>query len=358
MKDDNIIGWFSLDNGAHVPIKKGESKREATSKFINKKMSRVQKNKDKYDTIDTFKKRKATNKLEEYEPKKKGKIHLIKDKDNRYIVSRGEDDNEAIENYKRKYGDEKERNEANEPSRREKLMKFTQENKEQIKKWGEEYDEETNRQAFEKAKQGEGLTAKEYFGFIGSDMKPGSVLLEQFADGENAVVAKDGNWVRESRIKAYNNNPRANQDAIYDDEKEERLKQANRKPLPTLEELRNSYKDVKNPFRDDEFTRKELEKEKISRFREQKQSNIKTKNEKETYEKNYNNIMNWEKEGNNYNIKARASVGGYGETTFVFSKQDNNRKDIAHYKITLDKLGKMSEKEIKDVLSNVEKKLR
>lgn len=273
MKDDNIIGWFSLDNGAHVPIKKGESKREATSKFLNKKMSRVAKNKEKYNTIDTFKKRKATNKLEEYEPKKKEKIHLIKDKDNRYIVSRGEDDNEAIENYKRKYGDEKERNEANEPSRREKLMRFTQENKDLIKKWGEEYDEETNRQAFEKAKRGEGLTAKEYFGFIGSEFKPGSVILEEFADGENAVVAKDGNWVRESRIKAYNDNPRANQDAVYNEEKEEQLKRSQSKPLPTLEEFRNSYKNEKNPFRDDEFTRKELEKERIEEFKRRKRTN-------------------------------------------------------------------------------------
>lgn len=61
MNDDNIIGWFSLDNGAHVPIKKGESKREATSKFLNKKMSRVQRNKEKYDKIDNFKKRKQSN---------------------------------------------------------------------------------------------------------------------------------------------------------------------------------------------------------------------------------------------------------------------------------------------------------
>lgn len=273
MKDDNVIGWFSLENGTHVPIKRGESKREATSKFLNKKMSRVQKNKDKYDTIDTFKKRKATNKLEEYEPKKKGKLRLIKDKDNRYIVSReNETDDEAIRNYKKNYGDEKERNEE-EPSRREKLIKFTQENKEQIKKWADEYDEETNRQAFEKTKRGEGLTAKEYFGYIGSDMKPGSVILEEFADGENAVVANDGNWVRESRIKEYNNNPRANQDAVYDEEKEEKLKSSKRKPLPTLNKLRESYKTETNPFRDDEYTRKELEKEKIEEYKRRKKTN-------------------------------------------------------------------------------------
>lgn len=276
MKDDNIIGWFSLDNGTHVPIKKGESKREATSKFLNKKMSRVQKNKDKYDTIDTFKKRKATNKLEEYEPKKKEKIRLIKDKDNRYIVSRGEDDEEAVRDYKKKYGYENEKREANGPSKREKLMKFTQENKDLIKKYGEEYDEETNRQAFEKAKRGEGLTAKEYFGFIASDMKPGSVIHEQFADGENAVVAKDGNWVRESRIKAYNENPRANQDAIYNDERERKLKwekDERERPLISVEKMHEKYANQNNPFRDDEFTRKELEKERIEEFKRRKRTN-------------------------------------------------------------------------------------
>ena len=52
------------------------------------------------------------------------------------------------------------------------------------------------------------------------EIKP---LLEEFADGENAVVANDGKWVRESRIKEYNANPKANQDAVYNEEKEEEL---------------------------------------------------------------------------------------------------------------------------------------
>lgn len=264
--------WITI-NGQHVPIFEGESKREATSKFINKKMSRVAKNKDKYETIDRFKERKASNKLDN-EPKKK--MRFVKDKDNRYIISRGqESDEEAIRNYKRKYGDENERNEE-EPTRREKLIKFTQENKEQIKKWADEYDEKTNRQAFEKAKRGEGLSAKEYFGFLGSDMKPGSVILEEFADGENAIVANDGNWVRESRIKEYNKNPKANQDAVYDDEKESNLKwkrEERENPLPTLEEFRNKYKNAKNSFRDDEFIRKELERERIEEFKRRKRTN-------------------------------------------------------------------------------------
>ena len=69
MKDDNIVGWFSLENGQHVPLREGESKREATSKFLNKKMSRVQKNKDKYNKIDNFKRKKQSNKLKEQNDK-------------------------------------------------------------------------------------------------------------------------------------------------------------------------------------------------------------------------------------------------------------------------------------------------
>lgn len=208
--------WITI-NGQHVPIFEGENKREATSKFINKKMSRVAKNKDKYDTIDTFKKRKATNKLDNDK-----KIRLVKDKDNRYIVSRGESDDEAIENYKRKYGNENERNETNEPSRRAKLMRYTQENKEQIAQYGREFDEETERKAFEKTRRGEGVTAKEYFGYIARDERPGDIITDVTADGEDVIVAKDGKWVRKSRIKEYNNNPSANKDAIVDLEEEER----------------------------------------------------------------------------------------------------------------------------------------
>ena len=273
-EDDGV--WRTI-SGRKVFIRDGESLSSAMSrsgKFKN--MSRVEKNKDKYDKIDKFKKRKATNKFEEPEPKKK--IHLVKDKDNRYVVSRGEDDETAVENYKRNYGDDKERQELTSGERRSNLMKFTQENKDKIRQWANEYDEETNKRAFEKARQGEGLTAKEYFGFIGSEFKPGSVINEQFADGENAVVAKDGNWVRESRIKAYNENPRENQDAIYDDEKESKLKwdkEEREHPRISVEEMRKKYENQKNPFRDDEYTRKELEKEKINRFREQKQSNNK-----------------------------------------------------------------------------------
>lgn len=59
--DENIVGWFSLENGQHVPIHKGESKREAVQKAINKRMSRVERNKDKYDKVAKFTKQKKSN---------------------------------------------------------------------------------------------------------------------------------------------------------------------------------------------------------------------------------------------------------------------------------------------------------
>ena len=61
--DENIVGWFSLDNGQHVPLRKGESKKEATQKFLSNKGSSVARNREKYNKIDDFRKRKATNKL-------------------------------------------------------------------------------------------------------------------------------------------------------------------------------------------------------------------------------------------------------------------------------------------------------
>lgn len=182
-----------------------------------------------------------------------------KQNDNKYIVERKE---------------EKEKDK--DFDRRGALMKFTQDHKDQIDKWVSEYDDETHKRVGEKVRRGEGLTAKEYFGFLGSDMKAGSVILEEFADGENAVVANDGNWVRESRVKEYNKNPKAHQDAVYTD-KEEDLKWeklARENPLPTLEEFRNKYKNAKNPFRDDEFVRKEIEREeKIERYKKRRASN-------------------------------------------------------------------------------------
>lgn len=294
--------WITI-NGQHVPIFEGEGKREATSRFINKKMSRVQKNKDKYDKINKFKERKQSNLKVKYNKTNTGvevdeedrkrimkelgydKDNLSKNfdaKDNKYEMKK-----EEREKVFKKLGiHDTESEEQDEPTpirkdeqdtkRRENLIKFTQENKEQIKKWADEYDEETNKRAFEKAKRGEGLTAKEYFGFIGSEFKPGSVILEEFADGENAIVANDGNWVRESRIKDYNKNPRANQDAVYNEERENDLKwekEERENPRISVEEMRKKFANQKNPFRDDEFIRKELEKERIEEFKRRKKTN-------------------------------------------------------------------------------------
>lgn len=122
---------------------------------------------------------------------------------NKYIVARGNDtDKEAIKKY-------------NEDTRRPVLMKFAQDNKEQIKKWVNEYDEETDKRAFEKIKRGEGLTAKEYFGFLGQGPKAGEDVVGY---SEKAKLASDGNVVKASRFEAYEKNPKANRDAILTDD--------------------------------------------------------------------------------------------------------------------------------------------
>ena len=79
MKDDNIKYWFSLENGVHVPVREGESKREAAQKVIGK-MSRVERNKDKYNKIDNFKRKKqSNNKIEENEQDQKRLRSLAKE---------------------------------------------------------------------------------------------------------------------------------------------------------------------------------------------------------------------------------------------------------------------------------------
>lgn len=204
--DDDNIRWITI-NGQHVPIHEGESKRQAVSKFINKKMSRVERNKDKYDKIDSFKRKKQSNNKQE-------KRRLVK-QDNKYIVAReNETDEEAIKRYNKEYNPEQIK-EYNEDKRRPALMKFAQDNKEQIKKWVNEYDEETDKRAFEKTKRGEGLTAKEYFGFLGQKPKAGEDVVGY---SEKAKLASDGNVVKASRFEAYERNPKANRDAILTDD--------------------------------------------------------------------------------------------------------------------------------------------
>ena len=63
MDDKDIIGWFSLENGTHIPIRRGETRAQATKRFLSQKTSRVEKNQNKYDKTDEFKRRKESNKL-------------------------------------------------------------------------------------------------------------------------------------------------------------------------------------------------------------------------------------------------------------------------------------------------------
>ena len=340
--------WITI-NGQHVPIFEGESKREAVSKFVKNKMSRVSKNKDKYDTISQYKKRKSTNKLDkkddndrkfikyknkylvgskdqtddeiikhyedvhkddrEMTPEERWKMEynfmkadkkardkkkdefdwrgekkdykkLVQKGDNQYIVVRNDEtEDEAIRKFNERENLNKQReieekrsqdeiNRYNESVRRANLMKFTQNNREQINKWVSEYDDETHKRVGEKVLRGEALTAKEYFGFLGSDLKPGDVIWEEFPDNEDAIVANDGNFVRRSRIKEYNKNPKANQDAVYsqrdDDEWDRILEEENSiKDYFTWDER---HKNDINPFN-------KKQKEKIDKFKKRKSSN-------------------------------------------------------------------------------------
>ena len=105
MKDDNIVGWFSLENGQHVPLREGESKREATSKFLNKKMSRTEKNKEKYNKIDGFKKKKkSNNKIEKKSNDDEDfgrKVVGLRKENGRYIPIREGDKDEQGKNSER-----------------------------------------------------------------------------------------------------------------------------------------------------------------------------------------------------------------------------------------------------------------
>jgi len=328
--EDDVVEWITI-NHQHVPIKKGETKREVARNFIKNKMSRVEKNKDKYDKIAKFKKRKETNskfdnqKLK-YNVSKDGNKYTIDDEQRRQVekkmginqhskevmdfevrgntyipIRKGENRQDVIKDYEKRENikhqarikeaqdterdlqsgyhigtndDEvikrakKDKGKLVDYDRRANLIKYAQENKEQINKWVSEYDDETHKRVGEKVLRQEPLTAKEYFGFMGSDPKPGSVILEEFPDGENAVVANDGNLVRQSRIKEYNKNPKANQDAVYsqkdDDEWDRILEEENSiKNYSTWDER---HKNDVNPFNKEQ-------KEKIDKFKKRKKSN-------------------------------------------------------------------------------------
>ena len=197
--------WITI-NGQHVPIFEGEGKREAVSRFLNKKTSRVSKNKDKYDTINQYKKRKATNKLDEdnfdWRGEKQNFKKLIKQGNNRYIVVRNDEtEDEAIRKFnQRENSSNMERIEEErfnkkynidnfETKRRQGLIDFTQNNREKIKEWQKDYDDEA---VSEKVLSGKGLTLKEYYGVLGRAPREGDIILAGGRNGEDVRVGKNG----------------------------------------------------------------------------------------------------------------------------------------------------------------------
>lgn len=197
--------WITI-NGQHVPIFEGEGKREAVSRFIKGK-SRVAKNKDKYETINAYKKRKATNQLDkkdefDWRGEKKDFKKLIKQGDNRYIVVRNDEtEDEAIRKFNERENPEKmeqiEEKRFNKKyniqdfdnERRQGLINFTQNNREQIKEWQKDFDDDA---VSEKVLSGKGLTLKEYYGVLGREPREGDIILAGGRNGEDVRVGKNG----------------------------------------------------------------------------------------------------------------------------------------------------------------------
>lgn len=201
--NDDIVGWFTTETGQHIPLREGETKKQATERYLNKKMSRVQKNKDKYNKVDEFKKKKTSNnKIND--KKNDDDIKGFVKKGNTYLpVREGEDDEIAIRRYENTFRATDSRSRAEQQEwenqrksknveRRQTLMKFTQANREQIDKWVREYDDATDKRVAEKVKNNEALSLKEYYGYIARNPKAGDIILSGGKNGEDVVVGKDG----------------------------------------------------------------------------------------------------------------------------------------------------------------------
>lgn len=272
MRDDDIKYWFSLENGVHVPVREGESKREAVSKAINNKMSRVERNKDKYAKIDNFKKKKKSNnkisdeeneqdqkRIRELAEKYKNsnskeekqklsdearkiqskyrnedrKIVKMVKRGNKYIpIRKGEDEKKVLKehdlrnnkNYINKIKEEqykenllqngirldlsekagkdvaeaKKRRETvidyDKRASRADMIKYTIGNRKKINNWVKEYNEndDLRNKVERKILNREGLTLKEYYGYLGSKPREGDIILSGGKDGEDVRVGKNG----------------------------------------------------------------------------------------------------------------------------------------------------------------------
>lgn len=215
---DNIVGWFSLENGQHVPLKEGESKEQATKKFLSK--SKVSEYK---------KKKQSNNKIDEGNRK----ITKLVKKGNTYIpIRKGENEKERIKEFKKSnspetmskikkaqrdeqmeqsgvrlhLGEKGERGVAEAQKRKgtvidyekrvshAEMMRFTAKNKDLIDKWANEYNTNENFRKSVDAKimNHEGLSTKEYFSFLGSKPREGDLILSGGEHGEDVIVGKNG----------------------------------------------------------------------------------------------------------------------------------------------------------------------
>ena len=172
---------------------------------LNRKKTSVQEAVDRYNAEHERQRKINEEILKHYdEEEKKGKIKKFVKKGNTYIpIRENENEKDVVKSYSRENDKERmnkikdlqhnerlaqmgarqslgakgDREVAEAESRRGRLIKYTLENKDKIKKWADEYDDERNQRAYEKTKRGEGLTKEEYFGFLARGPKEGDLML-------------------------------------------------------------------------------------------------------------------------------------------------------------------------------------
>lgn len=190
---DRIKQWITI-NHQHVPIKEGESKKEVVSKFKQQKNSN-----NKFDSDTRNKKiKKLVKKGNTYIPIREGE-------DEKEVLARHEvrNDKRVMEAIKDKQDDRLIDDYIKDNERRNALSKFTRENKEQIRQWVSEFDDEAEKRVAKKVMNGEGLSLKEFYGYVSRKPRPGDIKLSD----KTYVLSKQGKW---EAINDYKKKKRSN----------------------------------------------------------------------------------------------------------------------------------------------------
>ena len=169
-------------------------------------MSRVEKNKDKYNKVSKFKKRKATNnKFDDDKEFEHKEIVDFEVRGNKYIpIREGEDRKEVLRKFeerenpdniamtKNEQYEEFMRKNIQDQERRDKLVRFTRQHDKEITDWQNERNDDTDKKIYEKTSKGKGLTLKEYYQYLGRKPEEGDIILAGGRNGEDVRVGKNG----------------------------------------------------------------------------------------------------------------------------------------------------------------------